>query len=80
MHPVNVFVFLRVLLVSRRGVSMFAMLTGTLPFTVEPFNIKQLHQKMVNGEISSIPSDVSKGKSTSALKSTRASLKKVNVL
>uniref|UniRef100_A0A3B4WH61 non-specific serine/threonine protein kinase n=1 Tax=Seriola lalandi dorsalis TaxID=1841481 RepID=A0A3B4WH61_SERLL len=42
------------------GVSMFAMLTGTLPFTVEPFNIKQLHQKMVNGEISSIPSDVSK--------------------
>ncbi|KAM9355017.1 uncharacterized protein KZ484_013211 [Pholidichthys leucotaenia] len=43
------------------GVSMFAMLTGTLPFTVEPFNIKQLHQKMVNGEIGSIPSDVSKG-------------------
>ncbi|XP_056150166.1 calcium/calmodulin-dependent protein kinase type IV [Lampris incognitus] len=43
------------------GVSMFAMLTGTLPFTVEPFNIKQLHQKMVNGEISTIPSDVSKG-------------------
>ncbi|XP_068199417.1 hormonally up-regulated neu tumor-associated kinase [Antennarius striatus] len=43
------------------GVSTFAMLTGTLPFTVEPFNIKQLHQKMVNGEISSIPSDVSKG-------------------
>lgn len=40
---------------------MFAMLTGTLPFTVEPFNIKQLHQKMVNGEISSIPSDISKG-------------------
>ncbi|XP_047429988.1 hormonally up-regulated neu tumor-associated kinase homolog [Mugil cephalus] len=43
------------------GVSMFAMLTGTLPFTVEPFNIKHLHQKMVNGEICSIPSDVSKG-------------------
>ncbi|XP_030578274.1 hormonally up-regulated neu tumor-associated kinase homolog [Archocentrus centrarchus] len=43
------------------GVSMFAMLTGTLPFTVEPFNIKHLHQKMVNGEIGSIPSDISKG-------------------
>ncbi|KAM6915108.1 hormonally up-regulated neu tumor-associated kinase [Xenentodon cancila] len=43
------------------GVSMFAMLTGTLPFTVEPFNIKQLHQKMVNREISNIPSDISKG-------------------
>ncbi|XP_072355933.1 uncharacterized protein [Scyliorhinus torazame] len=43
------------------GVSMFAMLTGTLPFTVEPFNIKQLHQKMVNGEISSIPPEISSG-------------------
>ncbi|XP_067841042.1 hormonally up-regulated neu tumor-associated kinase homolog A [Heptranchias perlo] len=43
------------------GVSMFAMLTGTLPFTVEPFNIKQLHQKMVNGDISSIPSEISSG-------------------
>ncbi|XP_069461116.1 hormonally up-regulated neu tumor-associated kinase homolog A-like isoform X2 [Ambystoma mexicanum] len=43
------------------GVSMFAMLTGTLPFTVEPFNIKQLHQKMVNGEISPIPPDISSG-------------------
>ncbi|XP_027755289.1 hormonally up-regulated neu tumor-associated kinase-like [Empidonax traillii] len=43
------------------GVSMFAMLTGTLPFTVEPFNIKQLHQKMLIGEISPIPSDISPG-------------------
>ncbi|XP_063078204.1 hormonally up-regulated neu tumor-associated kinase homolog A [Engraulis encrasicolus] len=42
------------------GVSTFAMLTGTLPFTVEPFNIKQLHQKMVNGDINTIPSDISK--------------------
>ncbi|MEE6476337.1 hypothetical protein FKM82_011044 [Ascaphus truei] len=43
------------------GVSMFAMLTGRLPFTVEPFNIKQLHQKMVHGEISPIPPDISSG-------------------
>uniref|UniRef100_A0A672IPZ9 non-specific serine/threonine protein kinase n=1 Tax=Salarias fasciatus TaxID=181472 RepID=A0A672IPZ9_SALFA len=49
------------------GVSMFAMLTGTLPFTVEPFNIKQLHQKMVSGEISSIPADISKGAVTFVL-------------
>uniref|UniRef100_A0A3Q2NYN8 non-specific serine/threonine protein kinase n=1 Tax=Fundulus heteroclitus TaxID=8078 RepID=A0A3Q2NYN8_FUNHE len=42
------------------GVSVFAMLTGTLPFTVEPFNIKQLHQKMVNKDISNIPGDISK--------------------
>ncbi|NXI45321.1 HUNK kinase, partial [Galbula dea] len=43
------------------GVSMFAMLTGTLPFTVEPFSIKQLHQKILTGEISPIPSDLSPG-------------------
>ncbi|TNN64825.1 Hormonally up-regulated neu tumor-associated kinase B [Liparis tanakae] len=43
------------------GVSMFAMLTGTLPFTVEPFNIKQLLHKMVTGDISSFPRDVSQG-------------------
>ncbi|NXK02159.1 HUNK kinase, partial [Herpetotheres cachinnans] len=43
------------------GISMFAMLTGTLPFMVEPFNIKQLHQKMLIGEISPIPSDISPG-------------------
>ncbi|NXM62636.1 HUNK kinase, partial [Illadopsis cleaveri] len=41
------------------GVSMFAMLTGTLPFTVERFNIKQLYQKMLIGETSPIPSDIS---------------------
>lgn len=45
---------------------MFAMLTGNLPFTVEPFNIKQLHQKMINGEIGSIPSDISKGEAARA--------------
>ncbi|NWZ56266.1 HUNK kinase, partial [Haliaeetus albicilla] len=43
------------------GVSMFVMLTGTLPFMVEPFNIKQLHQKMLIGEISPIPSDIFPG-------------------
>ncbi|XP_057679540.1 hormonally up-regulated neu tumor-associated kinase homolog [Corythoichthys intestinalis] len=49
------------------GVSVFAMLTGTLPFTVEPFNIKQLHHKMVDGDIAHIPSDVSKGAVTFVL-------------
>ncbi|KAG2468134.1 HUNK kinase, partial [Polypterus senegalus] len=43
------------------GVSMFAMLTGTLPFTVEPFNVKHLLQKMMNGDINPIPADISKG-------------------
>lgn len=65
-EKINVLSFVYFVFVCR-GVSMFAMLTGTLPFTVEPFNIKQLHQKMVNGEISTIPSDVSKGTSTFSL-------------
>ncbi|XP_038616814.1 hormonally up-regulated neu tumor-associated kinase [Tachyglossus aculeatus] len=43
------------------GVSVFAMLTGTLPFTVDPFNIKQLHQKMINGEVNSVPPGISSG-------------------
>ncbi|XP_063775390.1 uncharacterized protein LOC134910929 [Pseudophryne corroboree] len=43
------------------GVSMFAMLTGTLPFTVEPFNIKHLLQKMLSGDISLIPPETSAG-------------------
>ncbi|KAG9493667.1 hypothetical protein GDO78_001512 [Eleutherodactylus coqui] len=43
------------------GVCVFAMLTGTLPFAVEPFNIKQLLQKMKNGDITPIPPDISKG-------------------
>lgn len=50
-----------------RGVNMFAMLTGILPFAVEPFNIKQLHQKMLIGEIGPIPSDVSPGKALNFL-------------
>ncbi|KAF7246884.1 Hormonally up-regulated neu tumor-associated kinase [Varanus komodoensis] len=48
-------------MVGMSGVSMFAMLTGTLPFTVEPFNIKQLHLKMVNGEMNPIPPNISTG-------------------
>ncbi|XP_061126788.1 hormonally up-regulated neu tumor-associated kinase homolog A [Syngnathus typhle] len=49
------------------GVSVFAMLTGTLPFTVEPFNIKNLHHKMLHGDIAHIPSDISKGAVTFVL-------------
>ncbi|XP_061609228.1 hormonally up-regulated neu tumor-associated kinase [Phyllopteryx taeniolatus] len=49
------------------GVSVFAMLTGTLPFTVEPFNIKHLHHKMVDADIAHIPSDISKGAVTFVL-------------
>ncbi len=34
---------------------MYAMLAGSLPYTVEPFNIRALHRKMLNGEINTIP-------------------------
>ncbi|XP_064594721.1 hormonally up-regulated neu tumor-associated kinase homolog A-like [Liolophura sinensis] len=37
------------------GVNMYAMLTGSLPFTVEPFNIKTLHNKMLTGQMNPVP-------------------------
>jgi hormonally upregulated Neu-associated kinase len=39
---------------------MFAMLTGNLPFTVEPFTIRALHNKMVKGEMNSVPDHLTK--------------------
>ncbi|XP_071113089.1 serine/threonine-protein kinase MARK2-like isoform X1 [Haliotis cracherodii] len=42
------------------GVNMYAMLTGSLPFTVEPFNIKTLHDKMVKGNMNPIPDTLSR--------------------
>lgn len=41
---------------------MYAMLTGTLPFTVEPFSLRALHQKMVDKEMNPLPTNVSSGK------------------
>uniref|UniRef100_A0A3Q2ZNW6 non-specific serine/threonine protein kinase n=1 Tax=Kryptolebias marmoratus TaxID=37003 RepID=A0A3Q2ZNW6_KRYMA len=41
------------------GVNMYAMLTGTLPFTVEPFNLRTLHQKMVDKEMKPLPPSLS---------------------
>ncbi|XP_052809169.1 MAP/microtubule affinity-regulating kinase 4-like [Mya arenaria] len=42
------------------GVNMYAMLTGNLPFTVEPFNIKALHTKMLTGQMNPLPDAVSR--------------------
>ncbi len=42
------------------GVNMYAMLTGNLPFTVEPFNIKALYNKMMKNEMNAIPEHLSK--------------------
>ena len=36
------------------------MLTGNLPFTVEPFNIKSLYNKMMKNEMNAIPEHLSK--------------------
>lgn len=41
---------------------MYAMLTGCLPYTVEPFNITALHAKMLENKMNPIPSTLSKGK------------------
>ena len=42
------------------GVNMYAMLTGNLPFTVEPFNIKSLYNKMMKNEMNAVPEHLSK--------------------
>ncbi|KAF3820499.1 hypothetical protein GH733_013675 [Mirounga leonina] len=43
------------------GVNMYAMLTGTLPFTVEPFSLRALYQKMVDKEMNPLPTQLSTG-------------------
>ncbi|XP_045196682.2 hormonally up-regulated neu tumor-associated kinase homolog isoform X2 [Mercenaria mercenaria] len=42
------------------GVNMYAMLTGNLPFTVEPFNIKALHNKMISSQMNPLPEGLSR--------------------
>ncbi|XP_069642205.1 hormonally up-regulated neu tumor-associated kinase [Haliaeetus albicilla] len=46
-------------LFSFSGVNMYAMLTGTLPFTVEPFSLRALYQKMVDKEMNPFPTQLS---------------------
>ena len=43
------------------GVNMYAMLTGCLPYTVEPFNITALHAKMLDNDMNPIPHSISEG-------------------
>lgn len=43
------------------GVNMYAMLTGTLPFTVEPFSLRALYQKMVDKAMNPLPTQLSTG-------------------
>ena len=46
------------------GVNMYAMLTGCLPYTVEPFNITTLHAKMLENKMNPIPDHLSASEST----------------
>lgn len=48
---------------------MYAMLTGTLPFTVEPFSLRALYQKMVDKDMNPLPTQLSTGKAPAALDS-----------
>ncbi|XP_015197306.1 hormonally up-regulated neu tumor-associated kinase homolog A [Lepisosteus oculatus] len=41
------------------GVNMYAMLTGNLPFTVEPFSLRALHQRMVDKDMNPLPPQLS---------------------
>ena len=41
---------------------MYAMLTGCLPYTVEPFNITALHAKMLENKMNPIPTSLSSGR------------------
>lgn len=43
---------------------MYAMLTGCLPYTVEPFNITALHAKMLENKMNPIPDHLSASKWT----------------
>lgn len=47
---------------------MYAMLTGCLPYTVEPFNITALHAKILENKMNPIPETISAGTLLYALK------------
>ena len=44
------------------GVNMYAMLTGFLPYTVDPFNITALHAKMLENKMNPIPTTLTPGR------------------
>lgn len=50
---------------------MYAMLTGTLPFTVEPFSLRALYQKMVDKEMNPLPTQLSTGNTPASLDSVQ---------
>lgn len=49
------------------GVNMYAMLTGKLPYTAEPFHITTLYNKMKNNDMNPIPEHLSPCKFASSV-------------
>ena len=49
-------------LVCFSGVNLYAMLTGRLPYTVEPFNITTLYNKMLKRQMNATPEYLSEGR------------------
>lgn len=47
------------LFLSCRGVNMYAMLTGKLPYSAEPFHITTLYNKMKRNDMNPIPDHLS---------------------
>lgn len=62
------------------GVNMYAMLTGTLPFTVEPFSLRALYQKMVDKEMNPFPTQLSSGNQGGVLVPVQIQLARAIVL
>ena len=50
---------------------MYAMLTGSLPFNVDPFNIKTLYNKMMSGQMNPLPEGLSRGMSQNSATASR---------
>lgn len=59
---------------------MYAMLTGTLPFTVEPFSLRALYQKMVDKEMNPFPTQLSSGNQGGVLVPVQIQLARAIVL
>ena len=41
---------------------MYAMLTGFLPYMMEPFNVMEMYEKMMQRKMTPVPGFLSKGK------------------
>ena len=44
------------------GINMYAMLTGFLPYMMEPFNVMEMYEKMMQRKMTPIPHFLSRGK------------------